>query len=342
MKLSAVVVNYRAATRVAKLVELLRHEARELPGTLEIVLVDHSEEEAEVARLRAFSADRLLVGENRGYAAGVNRGVAAASGELLIVDNPDVEPQPGALRHLLEASTTYPIVGPLFLLGELLYPPTEGHLLRDEWARLLAHYSQAWQKRVFRRELDRCMATWSAAEPVPSVFLSGALMAFTRQAWQQLGPWDESYFLYYEETDWLLRAFRQALPAAQVPRARVAHAWGASANPGSSASYLMASRRRYLRKNFGPLGRLLARLPLRARAFPLRRVPRELMVKGQVLWLVSPTPLGVPAFGFFGDGAFPEQVLRRSFAFERHPSTFFVNAVSLASDQLLGPWRWDA
>ncbi len=51
----------------------------------------------------------------------------------------------------------------------------------------------------------------------------GAVMAFRRAAWEQVGPFDERYFMYFEETDWQRRLHEAGWQVALVPQARVLH-----------------------------------------------------------------------------------------------------------------------
>lgn len=336
------VVNYHASQTLAQLALSLRAQCGQLGLELELLVVDHSESPEEAARLFALRPEKLLLGENRGYAAGINRGVQHATGELLLLANPDVVLLPQALEHLLAALQRYPIVGPKFYLGPLLYPLAEGHFLADEARQVLAYYGRWRRRRWWSAHLHRSLAAWRAVEPVPSPFLSGAMVLCSRPAWERVGPWDEGYFLYYEETDWLLRAHRLGLRAAYVPRAEALHLWGVSAHPLQQAPTMVRSRRRFLAKNFGLLGDLLARVPLPSVPFPSAPLPRKLDDGGEVFWFFSPTPLGVPSFGFRGEGVFPEEVLPKAFSPQRHPSRFLVGALSLEQRRLLGPWRWDA
>jgi GT2 family glycosyltransferase len=83
-------------------------------------------------------------------------------------------------------------------------------------------------------------------------------MLLPRAVLDRLGPMDEDYFLYFEETDWQLRAARAGLEVWYVPEARFFHLEGALTGQGSAArdesavpDYWFRSRRRYFEKNHG-------------------------------------------------------------------------------------------
>lgn len=338
---SLVLVCHRSSSYVGRAIERFRWEARTLGVRQEVVVVDHSEDPEEVQALRAAAPDTLIVQTNKGYAAGVNRGIGEAQGDILLVGNPDVELEAGALEALLAGLETYPIVGPQFKLGSLLFPPMEPQLPGAELLRWLANISLRLRRKAMFQESLRAVRVWEASEPVRMPFLRGALLAFHRETFTRLGPWEEDYFLYFEETDWLLRATRRGLACALVPAARAQHRWGASAVPSAHAAFMVSSRRLYYRRNFGCYGRLVASLPLLCAEFPPEPVPDSLGPQEEVWWLVSPNPHGIPAFGVKGSGVFPESIAGQSFSFDRHPRTFLVAALK-ADGELEGPWRWDA
>src|SRR6185503_17436689 len=102
----------------------------------EVIVVDHSEDDAEAQRLAAATPDLLLRGPNRGYAAGINAGLAAARGETVLVGNPDVELGRGALAALLAALRDgWAVVGPQLELAGALFPPAETQTPHAEWRR---------------------------------------------------------------------------------------------------------------------------------------------------------------------------------------------------------------
>lgn len=338
---SLVVVCYKSSAYAKGAIEQFRREAAALGIKAEVVIVDHSQDLQEVRALQGMQPDFLVAEANRGYAAGVNTGVARATGDIVLVSNPDAQLENGALGALLVGLERHAIVGPQFLIGNLMFPPMEPQLPRAELMRLLAGRSLGLRKRLLASEARRAISVWEARETVPLLFLGGALLAFRRETFFELGPWDEGYFLYFEETDWLLRASRQGFSCALVPTARARHQWGMSATPSAHAHYMLASRRRYYRKNFGCLGSLVAALPLPKTAFPANTVPARVNTREPLWWLVSPSPLGVPAFGLKGTTAFPEAAVGASLVFDRHPQTLLV-AASASDGTLYGPWRWDA
>jgi GT2 family glycosyltransferase len=298
---SFVTVAYRSSKVLAAALASLRREAGRSGLAVEVVVVDHSEDAEELRRLERLEPDRLVAAANRGYAAGINTGLAVARGERLLVSNPDIEFQAGALAALLDGLAAFDIVGPQFVIGEFMLPPADEQTPLAEWRRWRAARSPARRRALLRREVARWRRVWesSCACPVPA--LSGALLAFARPVWERLGAWDEAYFLFFEETDWLRRARRAGLRLAVVPGARVLHRWGhaADARDPATAARFAESRRRFYRRHFGALGAWIAARsisPWRGAAWPALP-PVEALPRSAAWWLASPSPTGLPAAG---------------------------------------------
>lgn len=305
-RLSWIAVAYHSSRSLSVALASLRAEARRAGFQAEAVLVDHSEDDAELERLRALDAEVVLARPNRGYAAGLNAGRAAATGEIVLFSNPDVEFLPGSLAALLEALESFPIAGPQFVLGRLLLPPAEEQTPWREFRRLRAERSDAGRRAWLASEAERARAVWQANAPVEVRTLSGALIAARREVADRVGGWNEEFFLYFEETDWLRRAMQLGLRMAIVPAARVAHYWGHAADPRrpeSTARYA-ASRALFYRRHFGAWRSWLAGAaggaPPPDRTTPLPDV--ELQAPAQ-WWLISPRPAGVPAAGVLAEGS---------------------------------------
>ena len=94
---SAIIVTYNSAESIAQCLRALAGE------DCEIVVVDNASQDETVARVQAFRArhpvELLRISRNLGFAAGVNHGVRAASGDVLLVLNPDAIAEPGAVTR---------------------------------------------------------------------------------------------------------------------------------------------------------------------------------------------------------------------------------------------------
>jgi GT2 family glycosyltransferase len=342
---SLVLVAYRSSAAAPAAVASFRAEAARLGVSSEVILVDHSEDPNEAAGLEALAPDRLLERPNRGYAAGVNAGFAASAGRTVLAGNPDITFQEGSVAALLAAlDEGWDIVGPQFTLAGLLFPPSDLQTPGEQLRRWLASRSRMLWDRELRHELERWRLVWDATAAVPVPTLSGALLAFRRETFERVGPWDEGYFLYFEETDWLRRAAARGLRLALVPQARVVHAWGHSTDPEASSGYFAASMARFFSAHFGWRGRLAQRLrlgpaPLHPTALPAETdaLPRQ-----SLWWLLSPTGLGFPAAGLLGTAQEFTRGLPGVGAARGGSGHYLALATDPEAGRLVGEWSWEA
>jgi GT2 family glycosyltransferase len=334
---SLVLVAYRSSPLLPGAVAAFRRELGTAGLTGEVIVVDHSEDAAESERVEAARPDLLLRRDNRGYAAGVNAGLLSARGETVLVGNPDVELAPGALGELLAALRAgWTVVGPQFELAGTLFPPAEPQTPLAERARKGALSGPHAWRRYLRRQVRSWSRVWEARGPQPVETLSGALLAFPADLGRRAGLWDEDYFLYFEETDWLRRVCRAGGRLAVVPAARAAHRWGHAARPEAWTDRFAASQRRYYRRWFPLLGPLVLRLPVRPP--PVPRPWAEAPEGAAWRWLLSPSPAGFPAALLVVERPVGEAAAAFCEASER-PAVTLV-AWRPGDGGLLGPFAW--
>jgi N-acetylglucosaminyl-diphospho-decaprenol L-rhamnosyltransferase len=348
VKVTLALVTFRSASVLGPCLATFRQQAAAADLDAEVVVVDHSESAAEREAIAAFAPDQLLAQANRGYAAGLNRALERATGEILLLGNPDLRFEAGAVGALVGAlENGWHLVGPQFTLGPFLHPPAEPQTLFAELGRQLARLGLGGA--FAARSLRQSTTVWQATEPVPQRALSGALLATTRATVERLGAWDEGYFLYFEEMDWLARAHRAGQRVALVPGARVAHAWGHSADPASLGQVHQASRQRYYQRHAGRAAwRLLAALDAYEAPPPVlppwdASAPAAALGEGPLLALVSPSPWGSPAAGLVTRVEALEPALDAFAAAHGHPRSWVLSLHgSSPPHRLLGRWRWPA
>ena len=223
-----VVVTYNAGDHLLKAVRCVREQA--IP---EVVVVDNGSADGSVEALLGADPDVRVVrpGRNLGYGAGANRGASAcgAGAAYLLVCNADVDLEPGAVESMaavLDADARLAIVGPRIENPDgSLYPsartfPALGDALGHAALGLMAP-----RNRFTRRYR---MLDWDHSAPAEVDWVSGACMLARRSAFDELGGFDEAYFMYLEDVDLCWRARRAGWRVAYQPGARVVHAQGVS------------------------------------------------------------------------------------------------------------------
>jgi N-acetylglucosaminyl-diphospho-decaprenol L-rhamnosyltransferase len=223
---AAVVVNHDAGDVLRTCVASLRAE-----GVSEVIVVDNASSDGSAdALVSEDPAVRLVrTGANLGYGSGANRGLAATGAAFVLVSNPDVAVHTGALAALaqvLDADPTVAIVGPCIREADgSRYPSARqfpsmvdaaGHALLGQFAP-----GNRFSRRYRMAEIDAEVTT-------PVDWVSGACFLARREALEELGGFDEGYFMYVEDVDLCWRAHQAGWRVVFVPDAVVTHLQGVS------------------------------------------------------------------------------------------------------------------
>ena len=192
---------------------------------------------------------------NVGYAALVNMGVAASSTPYVLVMNADVSLTAGSVAALASQLDQTPDVG--VLSPQLRY--SNDSLQHSTFAfyrpsTVLYRRTILGRSRWGRRELERFMgaddptATSTSDVPVDVDWALGAAMMIRRETLEEVGPLDERYFLYFEDVDWCLRAWRAGWRCSYLPTAICIHSYArASARGGILGLLTNPLTRRHVR-----------------------------------------------------------------------------------------------
>lgn len=346
MKVSLIIVCHHSSRVLSQCVESFRCEASAAGVEPEVVAVEHSENAAELARVNEIGVDRLLERPNRGYAAGLNSGTEEARGEVLLLANPDIRFFAGSVAALLGGiEQDFDVVGPQFVWdddGEVLLPAAEDPAPRAEVGRALRRRSPRMWAANLSRSLGETWRLWTAEETVPVAGLRGALLTVSRETLDRFGPFDEGYFLYYEETEWLWRARRRGARLGFAAGARVQHRWGhATGQSDGAAEREEMSRRRFVARNYGGVWRRILRASGGRSREPLEVVRLDdnaiIPEVESDLWLASPFPHLMPALGTVRARAMPAPFLD----FCRAWRWVVASAMHSAGDwRITGAWKW--
>ncbi len=252
--IALIVVTFNSAAHIEQLLASLDAAVGGLQARL--VVVDNNSADDTVARLRGHRGVEVLVQpDNRGYAAAINVGLdRTREAPAVLVLNPDLELGTGSIPTLLAASRE-PGVG--IVVPQLRMPG--GDLYQS--LRREPTVARALGAAVMGGRLAGRFPRLSEAISDDHLYLerrdvdwaTGAAMLMTRECVDATGPWDESFFLYSEETDFAERARRAGFRVLYEPAAVMTHTGGDGMTSPRLRSMLVLNRLRYFRRRHGRL-----------------------------------------------------------------------------------------
>lgn len=251
---AAVVVTYNSEHLLDDLVASLDDGLKGVSWHLTVA--DNASADNTVATIRRLAPEATLVemGRNAGYAAGINAAVKASPAHsAILVLNHDVRLMPGCVAQLLGAlrPDTGLVVPQLIdrqreLIESMRREPTVLRAWSDALlgARRAGRYPALGEVVTDRRRYDRETVTdWA----------EGSTLLISAECWRRCAPWDESFFLYSEETDFALRARDVGFVTRYVPAAQAVHLEGGSGQSPGLWTLVMLNKVRLFHRRNGPI-----------------------------------------------------------------------------------------
>jgi GT2 family glycosyltransferase len=246
---------------VLRLLAGLSEPNEESAHELELIVVDNnsSDGSAEAIR-REFPAVRLVAqGENRGFAGGVNPGVQVATQPFVLLLNSDAQTSRASIEEAARYMTESPQVG---ILGPQIISPQrspQSSAWRDPsltWMVLSAVGLSKLKTLNFERYHEK---PFKEAAEVDCV--SGCAIMIRRELLDELGGFDEDYFMYFEETDFCVRARRRGKHVHHAPVGEFVHEEGGTSRTVRLRTFLDFRRSQILfhRKHGGVVAAIAAR-----------------------------------------------------------------------------------
>lgn len=218
------------------------------------VFADNASSDGTADEIRRALPEAIVVetGANLGYAAGVNAAVSAAGpADAYLIVNADVRLTPGCVTALYESlRPDVGIVVPRLVdaQGELIWSMRRAPSVLRAWSDALVGAERAGRHPALG-EIVTDPALYSAARRTD--WAEGSTQLISSACWEACGPWDESYFLYSEETEYDLRAADHGFATLYQPAALAQHLEGGSAGNPRQWSLLVANRVLLFRRRHG-------------------------------------------------------------------------------------------
>lgn len=291
VRLSIIIVNFNGGKVLGTCLSSIFRETRDL--SYEVILVDNASTDGSVEEVeRTYPAVRILRnGTNRGFAAANNIAIREASGEYLLLLNPDTEILDGAIQKTAASMESRPgagIAGCKLLYADRTvqpsvrgYPSILGAFLDATFLHVLL--PRTW----IVRGKGICSFDHFRAQEVDWVI--GAYFMIRRSTVDRIGLLDEQFWIYGEETDYCQRAKDAGLETWYFPGGVVVHYWGGmTAYNLRVIVWLHIGVKLYVDKHFRGVRRFViiylryAGAALRLVAYPLAaclRLDRKLFMK---------------------------------------------------------------
>ena len=226
--ISLVIVNWNTC---GLLLALLRRLGDEPPFAAEIIVVDNNSTDDSVASVRREFPDVKVLTQprNGGFAYGCNRGLEEARGRWIMLLNTDTDATWQQIRSFVDTAQQSPdaaVFGPRIV-------DEGGEEQHSAWTRHLPRH--ALPQALFLDRITRPRPLISATD-VDCV--SGCVFLIRTEVLQEVGGFDERFFMYFEEADFCERVRRANHHVRWLPNASFVHTGGASADNAALVTFL--------------------------------------------------------------------------------------------------------
>lgn len=259
-----VIVTFRAASTI-------RACLASIPREVPVIVVDNASDDGTAAIVAAARPTARVIAnhDNLGFAAAANRGIGAAGDAHVVLLNPDATLAPGVLGAMAAFADATPRAAAVsaFLEDEHGRPERVGGG-RDASIASVAVHELGLGAVLRSQSLYR---PGDPRRPLQLDWVAGTAVWLRREALDDVGPLDESYFLYAEDLDWCRRARQKGWECWVTPAARATHLGSSSVNAAESwvDQWRLGSLDRYIGRAHGRKAQTTTRL-IRAAGAALR------------------------------------------------------------------------
>lgn len=213
---SLITVSYNSA-------ETLRsHWASPRSSHVEWIVVDNASKDESADVAEALGATVIRLDTNRGFGGANNVGFRAAQGDYIAFVNPDIIVDFDSLTDL---ERSLQLQGDTLLGPQLVYPDGT---LQPSGRGVPSMTDKVLSRLGNKRVRDRYYMTANPGQIREVAWLVGAAVVSKKSTFERLGqqgPWDERFFVYYEDADIALRAWRDGIPVRVIGDAQWVHSW---------------------------------------------------------------------------------------------------------------------
>jgi N-acetylglucosaminyl-diphospho-decaprenol L-rhamnosyltransferase len=254
-RISVVIVSYKVPALLRACLASVQREAVGCP--YEVIVVENASGDGSAELVRTEFPDVRLIAleKNIGFAAGSNLGARAAQGEYVLMLNPDTELVGDTLSALLGYAEAHPRAG--LVGGRTLNPsgeldPGSCWGAQSLWSLVCFASGLSTLLRGSRLFNPESLGGWPRDSAREVDIVTGCLCLAPRAVWEELGGFDESFFMYGEDADLAARALKAGYHPAITPDAVIVHHVGQSSLSVEKREMTLRCRVALVRKHWSP------------------------------------------------------------------------------------------
>lgn len=254
MDVSVIIVNYNTAEQVCVLLESILKQTKGIK--YEIIIADNASSDNSYNIINQKFSNKILwlaMPENLGFARANNEGIKSASGRNIFFLNPDTILQNNAIKILSDFLDKNPETG---IIGGNLFDHNKApaysfrRFLPSVFWELNEFFSLLPEKILYNKNAQFN----NKNEPREVAYITGADLMIPRRVLDNIGFFDPTFFLYFEETDLAYRAKRAGFKVMNIPEAEIIHNEGSSFDSGYNRWYQYTRGKiNYYKKNSNPI-----------------------------------------------------------------------------------------
>jgi len=247
---SIIIVNYNTYNLVLQCIESVIKNTKKI--NYEIIVVDNNSPNREIEKLNeVYPYVKLILNTNNsGFGIANNIGSKAANGKFLFLLNSDTIVLDNSIYNLYKFMVENPCVGACGgnLCDINLKPATSFTRFMPSFLSDIDYlFLNMFSKIIYRNNLYYC---YSETPIKINGNISGADLMIVKQVFDELGGFDENFFMYYEETDLLFRLRKRKYQTFIVPESKIIHLEGASETiKETRLNWTYESKEKYYLKN---------------------------------------------------------------------------------------------
>ena len=226
MDISVIIVNYNVYNDVVKCIQSIYSFFKGI--NFEILVVDNNSSEKDILNINSIYKDVKLTAlvENKGFGAANNVGMKNAVGNCFLLVNPDILFLDNSIAKMLDYlnnENKAGAAGPVQIKpgGKIEYYYT---FFPSIYSRIMQEFGFYMKAPIMKHRFYKFLNdNINKAKPFKVDWVIGSCLLVKRKVYEEIGGFDEAFFLYEEETEWQYRMKKKGWDSIMYPEAKVIH-----------------------------------------------------------------------------------------------------------------------